>query len=166
MGGSTRTSGLAAQRAARLATPRLAREFETIAAMLRIACRDRHMASRDPQPLCPACAGLLAYARERLAHCPFGAAKPTCDRCPVHCYGRRQREEIRAVMRHSGPRMPLRHPWLALAHLLDGWRAVPPRPSAPRSASLPPAGASSGRATPASVSPDLTPAAPANATRP
>ena len=32
------------------------------------------------------------------------------------------REEVREVMRHSGPRMLRRHPLLAVAHLLDGRR--------------------------------------------
>ncbi|MTW23034.1 hypothetical protein GJ668_18465 [Allochromatium palmeri] len=28
-------------------------------------------------------------------------------------------------MRYAGPRMPLRHPWLALLHMLDKLRQVP-----------------------------------------
>jgi hypothetical protein len=32
-------------------------------------------------------------------------------------------------MRHAGPRMLTRHPWLAIAHLVDGRRPVPPRPN-------------------------------------
>ena len=82
----------AERRAAALQAPRLARELRTIDAMLRIWCDAQHgAAARNAQPLCAACAELLEYARLRLAHCPFGAAKPTCARCPVHCYGRRQR---------------------------------------------------------------------------
>lgn len=121
---------LAAQRAARLAAPRLARELKTIAAMLRIGCQDRHAElPHDEQGLCADCAGLLAYARKRLANCPYGVEKPTCVNCPIHCYGKRQREAVREVMRYAGPRMPTRHPWLAIAHLIDGRRPVPPRPN-------------------------------------
>ena len=29
------------------------------------------------------------------------------------------RDQIRAAMRHSGPRMTYRHPYLAMRHLLD-----------------------------------------------
>ena len=36
--------------------------------------------------LCPACHELLTYARDRLNHCKFGNDKPTCKKCPVHCY--------------------------------------------------------------------------------
>jgi hypothetical protein len=126
----TPASDVAARRAARLAEPRLARELATIAAMLRIGCHDRHGdATRDAQRLCPDCAGLLDYARKRLANCPYGVEKPTCVNCPIHCYGKRQREAVREVMRYAGPRMLTRHPWLAIAHLIDGRRPVPPRPN-------------------------------------
>lgn len=121
----------AAERAQRLATPRLARELDTIAAMLRIHCRARHRAAAadgGAGGLCADCDALLAYARKRLALCPYGTDKPTCVNCPIHCYGRRQREAVRDVMRYAGPRMLWRHPWLAIAHLIDGRRRAPPRP--------------------------------------
>lgn len=123
-------SDVAARREAKLATPRMTREFNTLAAMMRIHCADRHAAAtHDDRGLCPECAELLAYARKRLANCPFGVDKPTCANCQVHCYGARQREAVRVVMRHAGPRMLWRHPVLALAHLLvDGRRPAPPRP--------------------------------------
>ncbi len=122
--------GATADRAVRPALPRLARESKTVAAMLRLYCRDHHGAvPRDANRLCAACAGLAGYARQRLAHCTYGDAKPTCAACPIHCYGRSQREAMRSVMRYAGPRMLWRHPLLALAHLLDGRRAPPPRPN-------------------------------------
>ena len=109
--------------------PRLARELNTVAAMLHIYCGAHHAAlARNGNPLCGDCASLQDYARKRLAGCPFGADKPTCVNCPIHCYGRRQREAMRVVMRYAGPRMLWRHPWLALAHLVDGRRLAPARP--------------------------------------
>ena len=127
----------AARRAAQFATPRLTREARTIAAMLRIWCRDRHAgAARNDNGLCDACAELNDYARKRLAACPFGPEKPTCVNCQIHCYGRRQRESVREVMRHAGPRMLWQHPWLALAHLLDGRRPAPPSPAVRRAAEV------------------------------
>jgi hypothetical protein len=125
----------AARRAARLATPRLTRELNTLAAMLRLYCRDQHgSAARDEERLCEECAGLFDYARKRLAACPFGPAKPTCANCQIHCYGPCQREATRVVMRHAGPRMLLNHPWLALAHVFDRKRPAPPKPRGPQSA--------------------------------
>jgi hypothetical protein len=128
---SSPAAAAAARRAERLATPRLAREADTIAAMMRIYCRDHHgAAARDDGGLCPECQTLMAYARKRLALCTYGPDKPTCVNCPIHCYGRKQREEVRQVMRYAGPRMLWRHPWLAIAHVIDGRRPAPPRPNA------------------------------------
>jgi hypothetical protein len=120
----------AARRAARRATPRLQRETRTMAAMLRLYCSDRHPeAARDAQGLCATCSELETYTRKRLAACPFGPDKPTCVNCQVHCYGPRQREQTRIVMRHAGPRMIWHHPVLALMHLVvDSRRTAPPKP--------------------------------------
>jgi Nitrous oxide-stimulated promoter len=122
---------MAAQREAQLAAPRVARELRTVGAMLRIHCADRHRdAERNDECLCADCAALFDYARKRLALCPYGADKPTCANCRIHCYGAKPREAIRQVMRYAGPRMLLRHPWLAAAHLfVDGRREAPPRPN-------------------------------------
>jgi hypothetical protein len=133
---------------------RIEREERTLAAMIVMYCRDRHRPSAvstassgsrsatlaDPgtdlhgaRPatgagrLCPDCAELLAYSGARLARCPYGAGKPTCTKCPTHCYGRAQREQVRAVMRYSGPRMLREHPLLAASHLIDGRRKPPAR---------------------------------------
>jgi hypothetical protein len=63
----------------------------------------------------------MNYVSLRLDRCRFGKDKPTCAKCPVHCYQSDRREQIKAVMRYAGPRMMLEHPWLSLWHLLDGW---------------------------------------------
>ena len=99
--------------------PRLARERRTVEAMIRLYCHGKHGKSEG---LCEDCAELLAYAEARLAACPYGEVKPTCVRCPVHCYKPAMREQIRAVMRYAGPRMLWHHPLLAVLHLLDGLR--------------------------------------------
>lgn len=105
------------------ATRRLRREFHTIGYMMRIWCVAHHVHSlRSPAGLCAQCTDLLAYAGQRLANCPYGEGKPTCARCPVHCYARSQREQVREVMKHAGPRMLWRHPWHTLLHILDKLR--------------------------------------------
>jgi hypothetical protein len=68
----------------------------------------------------PECAELLAYARLRLEKCRYGADKPTCANCDTHCYKPAMRDQVRIVMRYSGPRMLKLHPVLAVAHLVDG----------------------------------------------
>ena len=99
--------------------------------MARVYCHHHHGQSRG---LCAECESLVAYAGKRLQHCPFGADKPTCNGCPVHCYAPAMRERVREVMRYAGPRMIFRHPWLAQRHLFDGLRPVPewPRKRPPR----------------------------------
>lgn len=104
------------------ADKRLAREWQTIAAMVRYYCRDHHAAG---QGLCPECQGLLDYARVRLERCRFGLEKPVCVKCPVHCYQPARREHVKAVMRYAGPRMLWRHPILSLRHWLAGFRRAP-----------------------------------------
>lgn len=105
---------------------RLLREKKTMACMLRMYCRAHHEGGRR---VCNECRALAEYADQRLARCPYGEGKPTCASCPIHCYRREQRELMRQVMRWAGPRMLLRHPLLAVLHLLDGRREVAPPPS-------------------------------------
>ena len=102
--------------------------------MIRMYCRQHARAATTgaaeaPDPrmapsaagagLCPDCAALLDYSLDRIDACRFGADKPTCARCTVHCFRPAMREQIRAAMRYSGPRMTYRHPYLAVRHLLD-----------------------------------------------
>ncbi|MEJ2577374.1 MAG: nitrous oxide-stimulated promoter family protein [Gammaproteobacteria bacterium] len=104
--------------------PRIAREQRTITAMLRIYCRDHHRAAPE---LCDDCAKLLDYAQRRLDTCPFQERKPACNHCEVHCYSKVMRERVKQVMRYAGPRMLLRHPVLAVRHLIDTWNKTAPR---------------------------------------
>jgi hypothetical protein len=103
----------------------MAREAKTIEAMIRLYCRGQH---QSDAALCSECADLLSYAQARLDRCPYQERKPTCAKCPVHCYRPAMRERIRIVMRYAGPRMLLHHPGLALFHLLDGLRKAEDRP--------------------------------------
>jgi hypothetical protein len=125
-----------------LSSVRLAREWKTMTAMVRIYCRDHHQErgrpareliansathSRDAcsTALCAECRQFLDYAGVRLERCRFGEEKPTCAKCPVHCYQRDRREQARVVMRYAGPRMLWEHPLMSLRHWLDGYRQAP-----------------------------------------
>ena len=128
-----------------LENTRLAREWETMSAMVRIYCRDHHQErgrpareflrclnpftsnGRDARAtnLCAKCRQFLDYANVRLERCRFGDEKPTCANCPVHCYQRDRREQARVIMRHAGPRMMWEHPVMSLRHWLDGFRKAP-----------------------------------------
>ena len=106
---------------------RRARELKTIETMVGMYCRGHRHQGRAP--LCSDCGALFEYARRRLERCVFGDAKPTCANCVVHCYKADMREQMRVVMRWAGPRMMLRHPVMAIVHLIDERRPVPTLPA-------------------------------------
>ena len=91
------------------------REKETVSLMIRLYCRKNHGGNE----LCPECAALDAYARQRSDKCPFMETKTFCSNCKVHCYKKDMREKIRQVMRFSGPRMIFHHPVMAIRHVIE-----------------------------------------------
>ncbi len=108
---------------------RRARELKTIEAMSLMFCRGHGHGSGEA--LCTECAALFEYATRRLERCVFGDAKPTCANCTVHCYSADMREQVRVMMKWSGPRMLLRHPILGILHKIDGFRPAPALPAKP-----------------------------------
>jgi len=101
-------------------TKRIGRESLTMTKMVDIYCDAHHDSSR--KTLCTVCKEFLDYAQLRLQKCPYGEDKPTCANCPIHCYKPARKAQARDIMRFAGPRMLLRHPLLAIAHQLDGFR--------------------------------------------
>ena len=93
-----------------------AEEAVLIERMIRFFCVHRH--TPPPGKLCADCATLLIYAQQRIAHCHFGEEKPTCRKCPIHCYNPGKRQQIKDVMKFAGPRMLARGDVAALKHLL------------------------------------------------
>lgn len=102
--------------------PRITREKRTVEAMIGIYCRGRHGTNGV---LCDDCAELLNYAYARLDRCRYAEKKPSCGNCPVHCYKPSMKGKIIDVMKYSGPRMTLHHPYYALMHFLDGFVKAP-----------------------------------------
>ncbi|MFW9941971.1 MAG: nitrous oxide-stimulated promoter family protein [Candidatus Thorarchaeota archaeon] len=93
---------------------RLEKERKTIKTMIRMYCKKFHNPIND---FCENCLELFKYANERLTYCQFGNNKPTCEKCPIHCYKPELREKVRKVMRYSGPRMIYSHPIMGFRHL-------------------------------------------------
>jgi hypothetical protein len=100
-------------------TGRVDREKKTVRVMVRMYCTAHH---GTRAALCPECDKLLTYSFGRIDGCVFMKSKPTCAKCPVHCYEPASRERMREVMRHAGPRMLYTHPYLAIAHAIDTTR--------------------------------------------
>lgn len=92
------------------------REKAMVSEMIALYCKKRHGGKGK---LCPECAALEAYARQRSDKCPFMETKTFCSNCKVHCYRPEMREKIRAVMRFSGSRMIFCHPVAAMRHVME-----------------------------------------------
>jgi hypothetical protein len=92
------------------------KETKTVRIMIGMYCRNHH----GGKDLCSECRNLSAYAEQRILKCPFGASKPVCSRCEIHCYKPQMKAQIQEVMRYAGPKMMYRHPVLAIRHLASG----------------------------------------------
>ncbi len=86
--------------------------------MVTLYCRKVHKTPKKDR-LCPECAEMLQYAKERSDRCPFMETKSFCVNCKVHCYKPEMREKIKKVMRYAGPRMIFYHPFTAIHHVIS-----------------------------------------------
>ncbi|MFC2097236.1 nitrous oxide-stimulated promoter family protein [Bacteroidota bacterium] len=89
-------------------------EKQTLRKMIALYCAKKHRSGL----LCEACFELLDYAEEKITKCPYKENKPSCRKCPIHCFSHRMRKRITEVMRYSGPRMIIHQPIMAIRHKL------------------------------------------------
>ena len=78
------------------------REKKMVSEMIALYCRKKHGTKGT---LCPECAALNGYARQRSDKCPFMETKTFCSNC--------------RVMRFSGPQMIFHHPVAAIRHVIE-----------------------------------------------
>lgn len=97
-------------------------EERTVLEMIKIYCRGHHKSERGADGLCPECRELAGYAAVKIKKCPRMDVKTFCSVCPIHCYGKSERERIQETMRYAGPRMLLHHPIMTLHHMLLDWQ--------------------------------------------
>ncbi|ACM19594.2 protein of unknown function YgbA [Geotalea daltonii FRC-32] len=104
-------------------TDKQKKDLKVLITFVSFYCRARHGKNAEQSPLalpmelvsafkrnahlCGECAGLVAYAIEKRRRCPLDP-KPSCKKCPVHCYSKEYRARIREVMAFSGKRMIMR----------------------------------------------------------
>ena len=89
------------------------KDLEIVELMIAMYCRGKHKSKKGE--LCPDCAELAEYVRQRRERSPFGDDKPFCSNCKIHCYRPDMRAKIAAVMRSSRPRLTFSHPVIAFA---------------------------------------------------
>ena len=101
---------------------RLEKDLRTLALFIELYCRSKHRdrvhsrvtlkthdvetIARGPLHLCDDCQKLLAHSFVMRTRCPLNP-KPSCKKCPDHCYAPHYRTRIREVMRYSGRRLVL-----------------------------------------------------------
>lgn len=93
---------------------RISKEKEVIHKMISVYCKKKH----KNKELCSECQALQTYAFKRIELCRYKESKKFCNRCSTPCYAKKQKEQIRKVMRFSGPRMLFYHPITVIKHLL------------------------------------------------
>ena len=79
------------------------REKEVVELMISVYCRKNHAEAVKDGGLCAECSSLREYAKSRSDRCPFMETKTFCSNCRVHCYSPDMRQQIKKVMRFSGP---------------------------------------------------------------
>ncbi len=94
---------------------RIAQEKRIMMCMIKVYCTKNH----HQKQLCGECQELQDYALKRLEHCRYGERKSFCNQCPTHCYQKLRKEQIKRVMRFSGPRMIFYHPVIAFRHFFS-----------------------------------------------
>ncbi len=115
------------------AADKLKADIRLLASFIGLYCRAKHTKARrevvelrgcDPHNacghnplLCADCGKLLQHAVVKRRKCPMDP-KPTCRRCPEHCYAPRYRAMIRKVMAYAGRRAVMRGRLDYLLHLL------------------------------------------------
>jgi hypothetical protein len=87
--------------------PRVEREKRIVESMINKFCLEVHKDSE----ICLDCQGLIEYANKRLLSCPFIEDKPICSKCDIHCYNKKQQDQIKLIMRTMGPKMIYTHTW-------------------------------------------------------
>ncbi|WP_092433904.1 nitrous oxide-stimulated promoter family protein [Williamwhitmania taraxaci] len=92
-------------------------EKRMVRLMIEFYCRKEHHTKKP----CSECLTLIDYAHKRLDRCKYGNQKPSCGSCTTHCYRKTEQEQIRRVMRYSGPRMVLYHPIASLKYVIFRW---------------------------------------------
>lgn len=100
-------------------------EFNTVTAMIDLYCLKHHQINANKFQRCTDCEQFRSYVKHRLDRCPYGENKPSCKQCPIHCYRPQQKVNSQTIMRYSGPKMIVKHPIMAIRHLIHDKRSIP-----------------------------------------
>lgn len=88
-------------------------KHQIVSDMVMIYCDGHHKHTLSP---CPKCQEVLDYSKFRTSKCPYIKKTLFCSNCPTPCYKPDMKEEMRVIMKYSGPRYFFKHPILVLKH--------------------------------------------------
>lgn len=91
------------------------KDKKTLEFMINIYCENKHKLGLNK---CSKCQELYEYAANRLDKCKFGENKTSCKKCTIHCFHSEKREQIKQVMRFSGPRVIFYRPHHYIRYIL------------------------------------------------
>ncbi len=91
------------------------KEKRTLKFMINLYCEKKHKLGIED---CSNCKELYDYAANRLDGCRYGENKTSCKSCIVHCFSNEKREEIKKIMRFSGPRIIFYRPYYYISYIL------------------------------------------------
>lgn len=92
-----------------------ANEKKVVTQMITIYCKKNHKCKE----LCEDCQKLLEFSYKRIENCPNMETKTFCASCERPCYGGKNKEDIRQVMKFSGRYMLLYHPIITVKHMRE-----------------------------------------------
>lgn len=92
------------------------KEKRTLEFMINLYCEKKHKLGIRK---CKDCREIFQYASTQLDQCKFGEKKLSCKKCRVHCFSPEKREEIRKIMRFSGPRIIFYRPQYYIRYILS-----------------------------------------------
>ncbi|MFI3231022.1 MAG: nitrous oxide-stimulated promoter family protein [bacterium] len=93
-------------------------EEKIIEFMIKLYCKKNCTGEKTELSLCSDCDSLLVYAKKRIELCRHKETKNFCANCETQCYSPKMKEQIRKVMKFSGPRMLIYNPRLAIYHVI------------------------------------------------
>ena len=87
----------------------------TVSFMINLYCKNHHSSPNTP---CKSCRELIAYSHNKIEKCPNLDSNTTCGNCEIHCYNQEMQNQIKKVMKYSGPRMIFHRPLTAIKHII------------------------------------------------
>lgn len=89
---------------------------KVVSKMIDMYCKGHNHSVVTP---CGECQDLKDYVYGKIEACPFVEKKIFCSSCKIHCYNTEMKNNIKDVMRYSGPRIVFYHPILCIKHALE-----------------------------------------------